>query len=91
MAGSDGNIDLLNIKPGNVVMVYDNEPRNKEIVAKYEKLISSGNSIVIWPSAVIEKDINDMKMSGHNVQNLVECNTYQGLEAIIKLNAWKKV
>lgn len=89
MCGSDVTLDGTEFN--DLIYVLDNEPRNKEIVAKYEKLISSGNSIVIWPSAVIEKDINDMKMSGHNVQNLVECNTYQGLEAIIKLNAWKKV
>ena len=89
MCGSDVTLDGTEFN--DLIYVLDNEPRNKEIVAKYEKLISSGNSIVIWPSTVIEKDINDMKMSGHNVQNLVECNTYQGLEAIIKLNAWKKV
>ena len=89
MCGSDVTLDGTEFN--DLVYVLDNEPRNKEIVAKYEKLISSRNSIVIWPSTVIEKDINDMKMSGHNVQNLVECNTYQGLEAIIKLNAWKKV
>lgn len=89
MCGSDVTLDGTEFN--DLVYVLDNEPRNKEIVAKYGKLISSGNSIVIWPSTVIEKDINDMKMSGHNVQNLVECNTYQGLEAIIKLNAWKKV
>lgn len=89
MCGSDVTLDGTEFN--DLIYVLDNEPRNKEIVAKYEKLISSGNSIVIWPSTLIEKDINDMKMSGHNVQNLVECNTYQGLEAIIKLNAWKKV
>lgn len=89
MCGSDVTLDGTEFN--DLVYVLDNEPRNKEIVAKYEKLISSGNSIVIWPRIVIEKDINDMKMSGHDVQNLVECNTYQGLEAIIKLNAWKKV
>ena len=89
MCGSDVTLDGTEFN--DLIYVLDNEPRNKEIVAKYGKLISSGNSIVIWPSTVIEKDINDMKMSGHNVQNLVECNTYQGLEAIIKLNAWKKV
>ena len=89
MCGSDVTLDGTEFN--DLVYVLDNEPRNKEIVAKYEKLISSGNSIVIWPRIVNEKDINDMKMSGHNVQNLVECNTYQGLEAIIKLNAWKKV
>lgn len=89
MCGSDVTLDDL--KFNDIVYVLDNEPRNKEIVAKYEKLIAARNSIVIWPSTVTEKDLNDMKMSGHDVQSVVESNTYQGLEAIIKLNAWKKV
>lgn len=89
MCGSDVTMDDL--KFSNIVYVLDNEPRNKEIVGKYEKLIAAGNSIVIWPSTINEKDLNDMTLSGHNVQNVVECNTFKGLEATIKLNAWKKV
>ncbi len=89
MCGSDVTLDGTEFN--NLVYVLDNEPRNKEIVSKYEKLIKSGNSIVIWPHNVTQKDLNDMIMSGHDVQTVVESNTYQGLEAIIKLNAWKKV
>jgi hypothetical protein len=89
MCGSDVTLD--DAKFNDLVYVLDNEPRNREIVNKYEKLIKSGNSIVIWPHTVSQKDLNDMKMSGHDVQSMVESNTYQGLEAIIKLNAWKKV
>ena len=89
MCGSDVTLDEF--KFNDLVYVLDNEPRNKEIVSKYEKLIASGNSIVIWPSTIKEKDLNDMVMTGHDVQSVVESSTYQGLEAIIKLNAWKKV
>ena len=38
-----------------------------------------------------EKDLNDMYLTGHNVQSLVEFNTYEGLEAQVKLTEWKKV
>ena len=38
-----------------------------------------------------EKDLNDMYIAGHDVQSLVEFNTYSGLEAHIKLTEWKKV
>ena len=89
MCGSDVTMDSTDYS--DLVYVLDNEPRNKEIVSKYENLISKGNKIVIWPSSLGEKDLNDMIMSGHDVQNLVECNTYQGLVANLKLNAWKKV
>ena len=32
-----------------------------------------------------------MAMAGHDVQKLVECNTYSGLEAKLKFNTWKKI
>ena len=38
-----------------------------------------------------EKDINDMVVNGHKIMNLLESNTYKGLEAKVKFNNWKKV
>tara|TARA_A100000172_G_scaffold8161_2_gene4493 strand:+ start:1044 stop:1184 length:141 start_codon:yes stop_codon:yes gene_type:complete len=46
---------------------------------------------VIWPNNIIEKDINDMVLSGHDVMSMVKSNTYSGLEAKIKFNNWKKI
>lgn len=89
MCGSDVTLDQF--KFNDVVYVLDNEPRNKQIVDRYEKHIANGHSIVIWPSTMKEKDINDMVMSGHQVQSVVECNAHSGLEALVKFNAWKKV
>ena len=40
---------------------------------------------------VTEKDINDMVLSGLNVQNVIESNTYSGLEAKLKFTTWKKI
>lgn len=73
------------------IWIYDNEPRNKQIVDRIHKTISSGKKVVIWPSSIGEKDINDMVMAGHNVQSVVECNVYCGLEAQVKFNLWKKI
>jgi transcription elongation factor Elf1 len=86
MCGSD-----VNINNKNLVYVFDNEPRNKEIVSKYDKAIDDGERIVIWPQTIVEKDINDMVLAGHDVQSVVESNTYQGLEAKLKFTTWKKV
>ena len=74
-----------------LIYVYDNEPRNQEICNRILKCIEGGNQIVIWPSTINEKDINDMVMGGHNVMNLLESNTYSGLKAKIKFNNWKKI
>ena len=38
-----------------------------------------------------DKDINDMVMSGLNVQSVIESNIYSGLEAKLKFTTWKKV
>ena len=74
-----------------LIYVYDNEPRNREICDRISKCIEGGNQIVIWPSTINDKDINDMVMGGHNVMNLLESNTYSGLKAKIKFNNWKKI
>jgi hypothetical protein len=89
MCGADVSLGDFGID--DVTWIYDNEPRNKQIVERYKKCIDSGKSIVIWPDSVKEKDINDMVMAGHNVQSMIECNTYSGLEAKVKLNLWKKI
>ena len=40
--------------------VFDNEPRNREIVNRISKTIDRGEQVVIWPNNILEKDINDM-------------------------------
>ena len=43
------------------------------------------------PSNIVEKDINDMVLAGHDVMSMIKLNTYSGLEAKIKFNTWKKI
>ena len=89
LCGSDGDVRCL--EGSSIVFVYDNEPRNREIVNRISKCISRGESVVIWPSGIIDKDINDMVLSGLNVMDVLKSNTYSGLEAKIKFNNWKKI
>ena len=89
LCGADGDIAKWGIS--NPVWVYDNEPRNREIVERIRKTIDSGDSIVIWPNNITEKDINDMVLAGHEVMSMLKSNTYHGLEAKIKFNNWKKI
>ena len=72
MAGSD--LDPRTFGWGNYIWVYDNEPRNREIVNRISKSIDRGDKVVIWPNNIQQKDINDMYLAGHDVQKLVECN-----------------
>jgi len=45
----------------------------------------------MWPENIKEKDINEMIMSGINVQDIINENTYQGLELHLKFSKWKKI
>ncbi len=88
MAGADASV--RDIGGSDYVFVYDNEPRNVQITSRISGHISAGERVVIWPSTIKEKDINDMYLAGHNVQSIIESNTYQGLTATLKLNDWQK-
>ena len=89
MCGADADVDHWGIS--NRVWIYDNEPRNREIVNRINKTIDLGESVVIWPSGLEQKDINDMVLAGHDVVSMIKSNTYSGLEAKVKFNSWKKV
>jgi hypothetical protein len=90
MAGSDVQLEHVSSKD-KLVVVYDNEPRNSEIHTRISKCIDRGEKVVIWPNNIYEKDINDMILSGHNVNEIIESNTYVGLEATLKFTTWKKI
>ena len=89
MCGADADVHSWGIS--NPVWVYDNEPRNREIVERISRTIDSGDSVIIWPTNITEKDINDMILAGHEVMSMLKSNTYHGLEAKIKFNNWKKI
>ena len=89
MCGSD--LDVRTFGWSNYIWVFDNEPRNREIVERIDKTIGRGDKIVIWPKQIVEKDINDMVLSGHDIMSILQSNTYSGLQAKVKFNNWKKV
>jgi hypothetical protein len=89
LCGADGDVGKWGIS--DCVWIYDNEPRNAEIHRRIEQCISRGDKVIIWPSNIKEKDINDMILSGLNPQSVIESNTYSGLEAKLKFTTWKKI
>jgi transcription elongation factor Elf1 len=89
LCGADGDVSKWGIR--RCVWIYDNEPRNAEIHRRIEQCISRGDQVVIWPSTIKEKDINEMILSGLDVQSVIELNTYSGLEAKLKFTTWKKI
>jgi predicted RNA-binding Zn-ribbon protein involved in translation (DUF1610 family) len=89
MCGADGDVGKWGVSTP--VWVYDNEPRSKEITTRISNTIDGGDKVVIWPNNVKEKDINDMVLAGHDVQTIVESNTYDGLKAKLQFNTWKRI
>jgi len=89
LCGADGDLSKWGID--DPVWIYDNEPRNSEIVSRISRVIEMGQKVVIWPSTIKEKDINDMILSGLDVQSVIELNTYSGLEAKLKFTTWKRI
>jgi hypothetical protein len=78
----------------NKVLIFDNEPRNKEIVKLMEDAIKLGYDIVIWPDTIEQKDINEMVMSGispDEIERIISSNTFTGLRAQMKFVSWKKI
>jgi len=79
---------------GELTVIFDNEPRNKEICKQIEKTISQGRKIVIWPDTVKEKDINDMILAGYTkeqIQQIITNNTFQTAAASLRFAEWRKI
>jgi transcription elongation factor Elf1 len=76
-----------------IVLVYDNEPRNKELHKQMEKAIEEHFNVVIWPEMIEEKDVNDMVLDGFSpdeIQDIISKNTFVNLRAKMEFVNWKK-
>ena len=75
-------------------MVYDNQPRNKELLSIMERSIDDGYKVVIWPEHIKEKDINEMILAGmgkDEVIRIINSHAYSNLEAKLKFKEWRKI
>ena len=76
-----------------IVLVYDNEPRNKELHKQMDKAIEEHYNVVIWPEMIEEKDINDMVLNGFSpdeIQDIISKHTFVNLRAKMEFINWKK-
>jgi hypothetical protein len=92
MAGSDASILEILPKEHNI-LVYDNQPRNPQIVKKISQSIADNFRVVIWPKNTKGKDINDLIDSGmttDEVQEILHTNSHRGMAAKLKFIEWKK-
>ena len=93
MAGADMS-DLTLIDKDKTTIIFDNEPRNLQIVKSMIRFLKNGWKVVVWPNSIISKDINDMVQSSIRDARLVEIintNTYSGQRGEWEVQSWKKV
>lgn len=77
-----------------IVLVFDNEPRNKEIVKLMEHAIDNHFNVIVWPAMIQDKDINEMILSGFDIEELhdiMEKHTFVNLRAKMEFVNWKKI
>ena len=93
MAGADMS-DLTLIDKNKTTLIFDNEPRNFQIVKSMVRFLKNGWKIVVWPDSIISKDINDMVLSSIKDARLVKIintNTYSGQRGEWEVKSWKRV
>jgi len=93
MAGADMS-DLSILDNTKTTLIFDNEPRNFQIVKNMMKSLQDGWKIVVWPNSITCKDINDMVLTSIKDARLVEIinrNTYSGQRGEWEVKSWKKV
>ena len=93
VSGSHYDEPLIERLKDSIVIVPDNERRNKSVVQSVGKMIDNGFKVCLWPDDVVFKDINDAIIQGYSSQQLVEIinnNTVSGLTGKVKFKLWTK-
>ena len=91
LAGADADIKINHEQ---CIMIFDNEPRNQEIINRMIKAVDKKFNLVVWPKTLKYKDINDIIISGKTsaeIQTIISNNTYSGLTALQHINNWKRI
>ena len=79
---------------GDLTVIYDNEPRNKEINKQIAKMIDQGKNVCLWPDTMECKDINDMVISGYSkeeIKEIITNNTFSGVAAKLRFAEWRRI
>ncbi len=91
--GTDFTRAIYSLSGENVVLIFDNQPRNKQVVKRVESFVQRGFAMVIWDSSWNFKDINDAILSGYSVsevEHILNKSTFKGLALKLAIRDWKK-
>jgi hypothetical protein len=91
--GTDFTRAVRSIPTDRVVLVFDNQPRNQQVVKKIESFVSGGYGVVIWPDHWKYKDINEAVIDGLSteaIHSIINTATHTGLALKLAIRSWKK-
>ena len=95
LAAAGADLILKNKIPNNqITYIFDNEPRNKDIIKRMYDVVEKDYNLVVWPSDMRHKDMNDIIMAGltkDQLSDIIHTNTFSKLSALTKLNDYKKI
>jgi hypothetical protein len=75
------------------ILVYDNTPKNRELLKHMEKTADAGYRLCIWPDSIKKKDVNEMVLDGvapSDIQSVIEKNAFAGMRCKLELAKWRK-
>ncbi len=99
IASGDSNVDGLgdyiktHYKCNDIVLVFDNQPRNKDIVRQINASIEKGYTVSLLPYDPNTKDLNEMIKEGSSLEELkklIDDYSFNGLIAKMKFTEWRK-
>lgn len=93
VSGASFDTPLIRSILSNATIIMDNEPRSPIIAKQLYNYIELGYSVCLFPNTVREKDINELILSGKTIKEVVELintNTFSGIEAKLKFTEWRK-
>lgn len=92
---SVAKLDEIGIDKESTVIILDNQPKHKNLVAAVGKVIDRGFKICLLPHSYIGKDFNDMLQNGEikldSMKEIIDNNVYQGLRAKNYFSKWRKI
>ena len=93
VSGSSFNSPTIEKLKSNATIVYDNEPRSKQLTKLIDKTIEDGYSVCLWPETVNGKDVNEMIQNGltqEEIVRIIDENTVKGPLAQLRFASWKR-
>lgn len=78
-----------------IVYVFDNQPRHRDVVSKMKDALERGLKLFIPPERISGKDINQMVLNREvtieDLPWLISQHAHSGLSGLAQLGQWKKV